>query len=83
MPLIDCKINLILTWFADYVISPATGATKFAIPDTNIYVPVATLSTQDNAKLLEQLKPGFKRTINRNKYLSKFQQKEKTHIQTI
>ena len=32
--------------------------------DTKLYVPVVTLSTQDNAKLLDQLKSGFKRTIN-------------------
>ena len=43
----------------------------FTITETNLYVPVVTLSTQDNAKLLPQLKSGFKRTINRNKYLSK------------
>ena len=30
-----------------------------------------TLSTQENAKLLQQLKSGFKRVINWNKYLSK------------
>ena len=46
------------------------GAT-FSITDTKLYVPVVTLSTQDNAKLLEQLKSGFKRTINWNKYQSK------------
>ena len=40
------------------------------IDDTKLQVPVATLSTQDNAKLLQQLKPGFKRTINWNKYKS-------------
>ena len=40
----------------------------FTIADTKLYVPVVTLSTQDNAKLLEQLKPVFKRTINWNKY---------------
>ena len=40
----------------------------FAITDTKLYVPVVTLSTQDNAKLLEQLKSGFKRTINWNKH---------------
>ena len=38
--------------------------TKFAIVDTKIYVPVVTLSAQDNAKLLQQLKTAFKRTIN-------------------
>ena len=43
----------------------------FAITDTKLYVPVVTLSTQDNEKLLEQLKSGFKRVINWNKYLSK------------
>ena len=43
----------------------------FAITDTKLYVPVVTLSTQDNAKLLQQLKSGFKRLINRNKYISK------------
>ena len=43
----------------------------FTISDTKLYVPVVTLSTQDNAKLLQQLKSGFKRIINWNKYLSK------------
>ena len=43
----------------------------FAITDTKLYVPVVTLSTQDNEKLLEQLKSVFKRVINWNKYLSK------------
>ena len=36
----------------------------FAITDGKLYVPVVTLSTQDNVKLLDQLKSGFKRTIN-------------------
>ena len=49
---------------------PNQGAT-FTITETKLYVPVVTLSTQDNAKLLTQLKSGFKRTINWNKYLSK------------
>ena len=43
----------------------------FTIPERNLYVPVVTLSTQDNANLLPQLKSGFKRTISWNKYLSK------------
>ena len=46
------------------------GAT-FLITDTKIYVPVLTVSTQDNAKLLEQLRSGFKRTVNWNKYQPK------------
>ena len=70
-PLIDLEINLILTWSTDFAISSAAGKTKFAITDTNHYVPAVTLLTQDNAKLLEQLKSGFKRTINWNKYQPK------------
>ena len=41
------------------------------VTDTKVYVPVVTLSTQDNVKLLKQLESGFKRTINWNKYLPK------------
>ena len=44
---------------------------SFSINDTKPYVPVVTLSTQDNAKLLEQLKSVFKRTVNWNKYQSR------------
>ena len=71
--LINCEINLILTWSANCVISTAAHnqVTTFAITDTKLYVPVVTLSTQANAKLLQQLKSGFKRTINWNKYHSK------------
>ena len=59
---INCEINLILTWSTDCVISSAAGKTKFAITDTKLYVTIVTLSTQDNSKLLQQLKSGFKRT---------------------
>ena len=44
---------------------------KFTITETNLYVPVVTLSAQDKAKLLSQLKSGFKRIISWNKYLAK------------
>ena len=70
IPLINCEVNLILTWSSTCVISSETGETKFKITDTKLYVPVVTLSTQDNAKLLQQLKSCFKRTINWNKYQS-------------
>ena len=43
----------------------------FALTDTKLYALVETLSTQENARLLQQLKSGFKRTINWNKYQSK------------
>ena len=70
MQLINCEVNLILTWSKDCVISSATGETKFKITETKLYVPVVTLSAQDNAKLLQRLYSGFKRTINWNKYES-------------
>ena len=72
--LINCKTNLILTWFENCVIessSNANQAATFAINDTELDVPVVTLSTQDYSKLLQQLKSGFKRTINWNKNQSK------------
>ena len=67
MPLINCDVSLVLTWFKDCVITNSTGAGIFQKTELNLYVPVVTLSTQDNAKLLQQLKSGFKRTINWNK----------------
>ena len=74
MPLINCEVELILAWSADCVIiynNVVNQVPTFTITETNLYVPVVTLSTQDNAKLLPQLKSGFKRTISWNKYLSK------------
>ena len=44
---------------------------RFTITETNLYVLVVTLSSQDNAKLLPQLKSGFKRTTSWSKYLAK------------
>ena len=71
MPLINCEVNLILTWSSTCVITDSNGAATFAITDTKLYVPVVTLSTQENNKFLQQLKSGFKRVVNWNKYLSK------------
>ena len=68
MPLINCEVELILTWSKNCVISSATWETKLAITETKLDVPVVTLSAEDNAKLLQQLKPNFKRKINWNKY---------------
>ena len=70
MPLINCEVNLILTWSKDCVITNSTGEGKFAITETKLYVPVVTLSTKDNEILLQQLKSGFKKTISWNKYES-------------
>ena len=67
IPLINCEVNLILTWSSTCVITNSTSAGRFPITDTKLYIPVVTLSTQDNAKLLQQLKSGFKRIIKWNK----------------
>ena len=74
IPSINCEVELILTWSANCVIiytNVANQVPTFTITETNLYVPVATLSIQDNAKLLPQLKSGFERTISWNKYVSK------------
>ena len=67
MSLINCEVNLILTWSARCFVIDASIACQeliFTMTDTKLYVPVVILSTQDNAKLLEQLTSGLKRTIN-------------------
>ena len=77
--MINCEVNLITNSYYYLIIfiiiilinnTNSTGAEKFVITDTKLYVPVVTLITQDNAKLLQQLTSGFKRTINWNKYQS-------------
>ena len=88
MALITCEIELILTWFKNWVlISKATRETNygarpvvcktdnpknaiFEIKDTILYFPVLTLSKENDTKLLEQLKSGFRKTIKWNKYRS-------------
>ena len=74
MSLINCEVELILSWSKNCVIiytDVANQVPTFTITETNLYVPVVTLPTQHNAKLLLQLKSGFKRTISRDKYLPK------------
>ena len=64
--LINCEINLILIWSENCVISNARAneATTFPATSVKLYVPVVTLWTDNNANILQQLKSGFKRTIN-------------------
>ena len=74
MPLINCEIELILTWSKNCVIIYTDVDNQdptLTITVTNLYVPIVTLSTQDNAKLLPHLKSGFKRAISWKKYLAK------------
>ena len=73
IPLFRCEINLMSTWYANYFITdnPIKRQDTIFVLTVVTVVPVVTLLTQDNAKLLQQLKWGFKRTINCNKYQSK------------
>ena len=67
MRLINCEINLILPWSINFIIVSINVVNQdptLAITEAKLYVPVITLSTQDNEKLLQQLKSGFKSTIN-------------------
>ena len=83
MPLINCEVSFILTWSRECVItsmekrvitntrrdtSPANATSQ--IKDTILYVSVVTLSTENDKRLLEQSRTGFKRTIKWNKYNS-------------
>ena len=67
IPLINWEFNVELNWSKKCVIVATAVVTAVA----KLYVPVVNSSTHNNAKLLEQLKSGFKRTINWNKYQSK------------
>ena len=72
MPLVNCKVDLQLTWTKDCIISSANAAANtvvsFKITDTKLYVPIVTFSTKDNTNLTIQLNDGFKRTIYWNEY---------------
>ena len=85
MPLVNCEIYLDLNQSKKFIIAAnnvAEQGAAFSIIDTKLDVSVVTLSTQDNVKLLEQLKSGFKITINWNKINKKYQQKDQIKIQT-
>ena len=74
MPLINCEVELILNWSANCVIiytDVADQVPTITITEANLYVPIVALSTQDNAKLLPQLKSSFKRTVGWTEYLAK------------
>ena len=71
MPLVNCGLNLILTWLATFVMISTNDANQnatFAINDTKLYVPVVTLSTQDTAKLLQQLNFSIRKLYTNNKH---------------
>ena len=67
MPLINCKVELSLKWYERCLLTVANTAT-FKITDAKLYVPIVTLSAEDNVKLSKLLGEGFKRSIYWNKY---------------
>ena len=71
MPLINCKINLNLTWKKECVLSTDAGSAVFIINDTKLYTPVVTLSKEDNKDFIEQQNKGFQRSIYWNEYKTK------------
>ena len=71
MSLINCKIKLNLTWKKECVLSTDAGDAVFVINDTKMYVPVVTLSKEDNKDFIEQQNKGFQRSIYWNEYKTK------------
>ena len=67
MPLINCKVEISLKWYEICLLTAATTAT-FTITDAKLYVPIVTLSVEDNLKLSKLLSEGFKRSIYWNEY---------------
>ena len=73
MPLINCKIKLNLTWKKECVLSTDAGNAVFIINNTKLYVPVVTLSKEDNKDFIEQQNKGFQRSVYWNEYKTKEQ----------
>ena len=71
MPLINCKIKLNLTWKKECVLLAGAGEAVFIINDTKLYVPVVTLSKEDNKDFIEQQNKGFQRSIYWNEFKTK------------
>ena len=71
MPLINCKVKLNLAWKKEFVLSTAAADAVFIINDTKLYVPVVTLSKEDNKDFIEQQNKGFQRSIYWNEYKTK------------
>ena len=70
MPLIKCKVELSLKWIENCVLTTTANANKttFEITDAKLYIPIVTLSAEDNAKLSKLLSEWFKRTVYWNEY---------------
>ena len=63
MALIIGKVELSLRWDLNRVLCTLTGDSTFMITDAILYVPIVTLSTEDNAKLSKLLREEYKRLV--------------------
>ena len=91
IPLINCEITLVLSWYKECVLvgrahrGPPAAAinsptdAKFEITDCKLYIPIVTSSAENDNKLLEQLKSGFGGTIKWNKYMSQMSNQNKNN----
>ena len=61
MRLINCRVELSLSWNENCILTSLAGNTTFTITDAKLYVPAVTLSTEDNTRLTKLLGEGFKR----------------------
>ena len=57
-----------MRWYENCILSNAAGNSTFKITDAKLYVPVVTLSTEENAKLSKLLPERFKRSVYWNEY---------------
>ena len=67
MLLINCKVEISLKWIENCMLTTANTAT-FEITDVKLYIPIVTLSSENNVKLSNLLSEGFKRPIDWNEY---------------
>ena len=63
MPLINCRIELSLSWNENCILTSLAGNTTFTITDAKLYISAVTLSIEDNSKLTKLLSEGFKRSV--------------------
>ena len=68
MRLINCRVELSLSWNENCILTSLAGNTTFTITDAKLYVPAVTLSTEDNTRLTKLLGEGFKKSVYWNKY---------------
>ena len=73
--LINCKDELSLEWYENWVLSNVYANSTFKITDANLYVPVVTLSTENNAKLSKLLTEGLKKSVYWNEYRAILEQR--------